>query len=148
MPKTPEGKTRSARNATRHGLLSRTIVLSGENRKLFERLLADFTNEFQPATPVQNALVENMAVARWRQMRIWSMEKEELTHEMRSQQDDEAPVTRAALAFRSLSDNSRSLDLLNRYETRYDRQFSRALARLLQLKGHVDFCQTNPDNPQ
>jgi hypothetical protein len=42
--------------------------------------------------------------------------------------------TKAALAFQTLSDASRSLvNSINRYETRYDRQFNRALSRLVSL---------------
>ena len=41
--------------------------------------------------------------------------------------------TKAALAFQTLSDASRSLELINRYETCYDRQFNRALSRLVSL---------------
>ena len=44
------------------------------------------------------------------------------------------PATRTALAVGDLADNCRSLDLFLRYETRYERQFHRALARLLDLK--------------
>ena len=66
-------------------------------------------------------------------MRIWGIEKANLTHEINKQDQaaQDAP-TRAALAFRSLSDGSRTLDLLHRYETRYDRQYARAY-RLLKL---------------
>jgi hypothetical protein len=43
-------------------------------------------------------------------------------------------ATPAALAFKSLSDNSRSLDLMNRYEARYERQYFRAHRRLLEVQ--------------
>ncbi len=83
-----------------------------------------------------------MAVARWRQMRIWGMEKASMEHQMRAQSEArdaneghpvEDTATRCALAFRTLSDDSRSLELINRYESRYDRQYLRAHHRFLQL---------------
>lgn len=40
----------------------------------------------------------------------------------------------AAFAFRHLSDNSRVLDLLLRYEVSFDRQFTRALNTLIKLR--------------
>jgi hypothetical protein len=51
-------------------------------------------------------------------------------------------------AFRELADESRTLDLLHRYEVRYDRQFARALNQLMKLADPnnplTQFCQTNP----
>ncbi len=134
-PKTPEGKLRSAGNSRRHGVLARTIVLDDERAASFTTLLAAFESELQPAGAVEQACVENMAVARWRMMRLWGMEKAGLQFQM-SKQDPAAhdPATKAAVAFRSLCDDSRSADLLNRYETRYDRQYARALNLLLKFK--------------
>jgi hypothetical protein len=133
-PVTPEGKAVSLRNRTRHGLLARSVVLEGENRVLFYRLFNDLHEEFGPATAVENALVETLAVASWRQMRIWGIEKAGLDYQISKQDEPVDPPTKAALAFQTLSDGSRSLELINRYETRYDRQFNRALARLISLR--------------
>lgn len=133
-PSSPEGKRRSSRNGLRHGLLAQAIVLDEEDASLFERLLRHYTDEFRPTTASAHALIENLTVARWRQMRLWAMEKEGLQQEIRNQHDpDLKPAARAAQAFRALTDQSRALDLMNRYETRYDRQFSRALSRLLEI---------------
>ena len=41
---------------------------------------------------------------------------------------------RFARVFRELSNNSRVLDLVHRYETGFDRQFSRALSLILKLR--------------
>ena len=42
--------------------------------------------------------------------------------------------TRAALAYRTLSDQSRWLDVFNRYEARFDRQLSRAIQRFHEVR--------------
>ncbi|HWF11455.1 MAG TPA: hypothetical protein VG297_23465 [Bryobacteraceae bacterium] len=47
---------------------------------------------------------------------------------------NENPATRGAIGFRGLSDDSRSLDLINRYDTRYERQYFRAHRRLLDVQ--------------
>lgn len=135
-PKTPAGKLRSARNSLRHGILARTIVLDEESAASFNRLLSAFERELQPRGPVEKGCVENMAVARWRMMRLWGMEKAGLQFEM-GKQDPTAHdgPTSAAMAFRALCNDGRSIDLLNRYETRYDRQYSRALNLLLKWRG-------------
>jgi hypothetical protein len=148
-PTTPEGKRKASRNSVRHGMLARTIVLEGESFDRFTALLAALKEELQPQTGIECALVENMAVARWRQMRLWGMEKAGIAYEIEKQQsaagsedtmNRDAP-TRAALAFRTLSDHSRSLELMNRYESRYDRQYCRALERLIQLREKSDFAK-------
>jgi hypothetical protein len=62
-------------------------------------------------------------------MRLWVLESANMGHEIRKQagiHEFESKATRAALAFRALSDESRSLELMNRYETRFHRQFIRA----------------------
>jgi len=139
-PVTPAGKLASSRNAITHGLLSATIVLQGESTDRFEKLLAALYAEFQPETPFEESLVENMAVARWRQRRIWGMEKAGMDHEVRRQAglsssiSTEDNVTRASLAFRTLSDDSRSLELINRYDSRYERQYYRAHRRFLEVR--------------
>jgi hypothetical protein len=128
-PKTPHGKRRSAQNARRHGLLSTTIVLPGEDPKAFARLLAGYQDEYQPATRTDRDLVETIAVARWRQMRLWGMEKANMMHEIASHPDGSSDdhATRAALAFRRLSDTGHSLDLQHRYDARLAGQYYRVL---------------------
>jgi hypothetical protein len=125
-PQTPEGKQASSRNAMTHGLLSGTVVRRRIGRT-FEALFSAVLEELQPQTPVEHSLVENMTVARWRQLRIRGMEKASMEYEI-SRRAEASPTpadnaTIAALAFRALSDDSRSLKLINRYEARYDRQY-------------------------
>ena len=134
-PVTTAGKRISSRNRIRHGILSRTVVLEGEDSRVFQHLLSELHAEFDPHGPVETALMEKMAVAHWREMRIWGLEKASLDHEIRQHASESAdPPTQAAIAFRALSDESRASELLNRYEARYDRQFARSLARLLDLQ--------------
>jgi len=133
-PKTPEGKRRSSLSSLRHGILAQTIVLEEEDGDAFSKLLRSFETEFVPQTPNEAAMIENLAVARWRLMRVWAIEKQGLTLEMKKQDPAVDPVSRATLAFRSLSDDSRALDTLHRYETRYDRQYSRALHLLFKAR--------------
>jgi len=104
-PTTPHGKSRSARNHTHHGLLAQTVVVPGENPASFKALLAALETELQPTNQIELNCVETVAVARWRLMRLWHMEKASLQHEM-SKQDPGArdPATHAALAFRALCD--------------------------------------------
>lgn len=147
-PVTAEGKAIVSRNAVRHGILAKNIVLDDESDGRFSALLAALHEEHQPRTITEVAFIDNMAVSRWRQMRLWSMERAGLDHEIRKQTSalpaEDAP-TRAALAFRALSDQSNTLELINRYEARYDRQFARSLQRFLNLRDHEK--ATLPNKP-
>jgi hypothetical protein len=137
-PVTPEGKRNSSRNSIKHGLLASTIVLKGEIEDRFLEVLNDLIVELQPETAVECSLVEMMAAARWRQLRLWGMEKAGMDYQIRNQAvgsgRGEDNATRASIAFRTLSDDSRSLDLINRYDSRYERQYLRAHRRLLEMR--------------
>jgi hypothetical protein len=135
-PVTPEGKAASRRSLgnSRHGLLARTLVIEGESRDRFIELLVSLQEEFEPATPTECALVENMVAARWRQLRLWSVESASLQQELTSQAESNAHLattTRAGIAYRSLSEHT---ERFNRYETRFDRQYDRAVERLFKLR--------------
>jgi hypothetical protein len=138
-PKTPEGKARSSRNATTHGLLAASVVLDGESKTRFYSLLNSLIDELKPVGPCEYALVESMAVARWRQMRLWGFQKAALAEEVRRHQADStgegAPADNhvaSAIAFRNLGQSSRALDLMHRYETAYFRMFGRSMDRFKQ----------------
>jgi len=136
-PKTAEGKRNTSRNATRHGILANTILIDGESRERFAALLNSCVLQFQPETPVEHSLVERIAVAQWRQTRIWSVEAAGLNREIRQQSDAALtadPPTRTLLAFRSLAGDTRHLYLMSRYEHRYDRMQYRAIEALERMQ--------------
>jgi hypothetical protein len=134
-PVTSGGKSISSRNATRHALLANTLTLNIELKDSFLDLVAELFDEFQPQTPFEESLVESMAAARWRLWRTWSIESAALNHEVGRQTSTEHCATRVALALRELSDHSRSLDLMSRYEVRYERQYLRFHRRLMEVRG-------------
>jgi hypothetical protein len=134
-PVTAKGKQNSSRNSIRHGLLAETVVLKEESTGRFFDLLNDLIAEHQPATPTEVMLVETIAVADWRRSRIWGMQKENFDHDVAScDVDTDSPALCAVLALRSSPESIRSHELLLRYEVAFDRQVSRALARLQQIQ--------------
>src|SRR5215469_7289528 len=135
-PTTEAGKQASSQNGVRHGILTQTVVLEGESKDRFEELHAALIAEFQPRTTTEAALVETMAIARWRLLRVLAIQKAGLDLEMAKQESQASPAYRAAIVFKNLADSSRLLDLLSRYEISFDRQFSRALSLLLKLRAN------------
>ena len=73
-PITPAGKTRSSRNATRHGLMAKCVVLENESREGFDSMQSEFVARFAPTDGVELGLVEEMLSAFWRQRRAWAIE--------------------------------------------------------------------------
>jgi hypothetical protein len=144
-PATPAGRLASAGNRLDHGMLAEAIVIEGEAADRLAALSEAFHGQLQPRDEVELAYVENMIMCRWRQIRLWELESANMGYEIRKQaqlHESETKRTRAALAFRSLSDESRSLELMNRYETRFARQFIRSHQCLLNLRANRD-----PDLP-
>jgi len=142
-PVTPEGKARVSQNAVTHGMLTRAIILQNESGDRFRELLESLVDEHQPEGPTENMLVETIAAARWRQLRLLSIETATMDHELDRQKE---PATlaefaalstdkRASLAFRLLAaDRGNAIDLMNRYESRLDRQIRSAEERLFRLR--------------
>ena len=74
-PVTPEGKARSAINATRHGLCARTMVLGeGEDGGELAALRAALLGRWQPVDAAEAHLVEELVFAAWRQVRLRAVE--------------------------------------------------------------------------
>jgi hypothetical protein len=155
-PTTPEGQAISARNSVRHGMTSKTVVLTNESSVRFEQILESYVNYFQPQNEVEMDLVEEMAVAKWRQRRAWSVETATLDHEMDCQDPELAKKwgrldhpTRLALAHESLAQRTQSLNLIGRYETRLRRHYDKSLQNLYLVRSKTCSGETNflPDEP-
>ena len=148
-PVTEEGKKASSQNARCHDQLSSCIVLKAECTPEFDQLMDSLIDEFQPSTANETALIETMAVARWKLWRNWIYHSALLEVEI-TKQDPEVgsePVI-AALAFKALADSSHSLQLLHRYETSLDRQYSRALNNLLKGRAAAGTQSATPAEPE
>jgi len=122
-------------------MLSKTVLIEGESHVHFAALLAELHEEFQPLPGVETSLLEKMAVYRWRQLRLWGMEAAVVTEEIHKQKEmadtgSEAvsAIARAVFATRKLTDHSRLLEFIARYESRCDRQYNRAHNRLFELQ--------------
>ncbi len=145
-PVTPEGKRNSARNLINHTLISGTVVLKNESMRRFNDLAAALILQFQPRNSAEISLVQTMTAARWRVLRLWGIQTAGFELEM-ARQDPSAGsgAFLAAVAFRSLADNSRALALQHRLEATYDRQYNQALAALLRLRERPD--SSAPSSP-
>ena len=143
-PKTPQGKERSAQNASRHGLLARCIVLQTESTAAFQAIMTEYIRRFQPADDVEMALVEEMAAAFWRQRRCWAIETRLFDNAIETDLAADS-IGRIAGAFSTLAD-APSLALTHRYETRLHNMYQRALRSLVLLRAERAPKEPNPDS--
>ena len=140
-PVTPEGKRRSSLNNITHCLSGKTIVLTTEDPAEFDALRQGYYIRFQPADPVEADLVDRMVASQWVLCRAWKVETAALDHSMDVMHKEiKKTYTRIDhetvlyLGFKELSDNSTSLGNIQRYMTRLQRNFDRALAQLRILR--------------
>jgi hypothetical protein len=118
-PRTDPGKQRSSLNALRHGLTARTAVLPTEDRATFDQHCRGFFEEFQPATPTENHLVQELADTSWRLRRVPLIEATLLANANRPSQH---------------SETIQSLSMLGLHGARLSRQFQKTLQQLRELQ--------------
>ena len=118
-PVTPAGKANSGRNSSRHGLLSKAVVLKGESRRRFQDIIDRLNSSLNPDTDIDHLLIGRMAAAHWRQIRLWETENSGVSN---------------------VTPTDKSL------ETRLDRQFMRNLNGYLRLRT-VQPPISDPTNP-
>jgi hypothetical protein len=113
-PRTSNGKERSKYNAVKHGIFSKVVVLEGEPRGTFDRLLSELFSDLQPVGELERILVEKIAILVWRYRRLIVTEAKDSKTTLLSDADE----TRW------------NKDNLLRYEASIERAFDRALTQL------------------
>jgi len=75
-PKTPEGKAKSAQNATTHGLTASSDVIKGESQEQFDAQRNRLFDELAPQTLIQEILTDRIATLAWRLKRAERMQNQ------------------------------------------------------------------------
>lgn len=123
-PRTRQGKQRASRNATKHGVFSKVIILDSESKVEFKELLAGLRETLQPEGALEDLLVEKLGTLAWRQRRLLLAESAEIrkkTEFVESDQRDQERETgerlwsmSALLGGRGLMGNTHNGDVLER----------------------------------
>ena len=140
-PRTPEGLAAVRLNGLKHGLCAETLVLEGESESDFHTLLDSLYAEHGPATPTEELLVSQLAMAAWRLRRLYNMEGgffcvQALNLEQTIDEDyaNLSTADRQAIVFLTDSKGPYTLAKFGRYEARLERSIYRALHELQRLK--------------
>src|SRR5580658_1812954 len=115
-PRTAAGKQRSSQNALTHGLTSRSPVLAPEDPAAYQLHCRQFFDEYQPATPTESQLTQEIADTAWRLNRIPLLEAALLDRAANP------PTEQAAIDF-DIVDAHRALATLGMHYQRLSRQF-------------------------
>ncbi len=129
-PISEEGRRRSSQNARKHSFFASYSMLPGEDREEFDALLLAYLQEYTPATLTESHFVHDLADSEWRLQRVRGYLADLQTNVMSKFQARRTP----AEAFHHLAKEGPTLSLLLRYETKFQRQYEKALQQLLMLQ--------------
>jgi hypothetical protein len=123
-----KGKAASSRNATRHGLTSKQIVLPGEDAAEYDEVRHDLIDTYAPANANERILVEELAASSWRLMRARRQETAILAKIAEGTQNPDLAI--AAFFLEKPKDVAR----LTRYIASFERAYYRAQSLLDKLR--------------
>jgi hypothetical protein len=135
-PRTAAGKQRSSMNALTHGLTSRSPVLVTEDPAAYQIHSRQFFDEYQPATPTETQLTQELIDTAWRINRIPALEAALLDRA------SNPPTEQAAIDFDIVDAHralQKTLDKLGEIQSERRLEQERALkqaAALLELHKH------------
>jgi len=126
-PRTELGKRRASRNAAKHGLYSKVVLLEGERKREYNELLTELQKYFQPVGKLEELLVDKLAAVLWRHRRLISIEVAEL-----KRSKEAAPSVEDMLSGKG--PDMPVLDRFVRCETAFERTVDRILYQLERLQ--------------
>ena len=129
-PKSDRGKALSAQNAKRHGLLAKAVVAGSEDEKAFLGLVRSLSEEFAPASALEEQLVQKLAISFWRDRRLATAERIAMEAEVVKDQEETWPT-----AYRRLRQSEGVLEikdslLFGRYQVMVTNEIKRTLVML------------------
>jgi hypothetical protein len=125
-PKTPEGKDVVSSNALKHGLLSREILIPGEDEAALQELGERLRTELQPVGELEDLLVERVIASTWRLRRLARVEAGIFARELYESLSDQG-ASALGLAFIRDGNGANAFSKLSRYETTIERGLYKAL---------------------
>ena len=137
-PKSPDGKARVARNALKHGLLSKDVLMEGESPSELNAFRKAMAAELAPEGEVESLLADRAVASAWRLRRANGLERdvvEQLLDRQRALHRSGDPyadvlqLTARQAAAHTLHKTD-TYSKLSRYEAHIERSLYRALHEL------------------
>jgi len=146
-PRTRKGKEAVKRNALKHGILARAVVIPGkEDAVEFRRLHDWLRKDKQPKGFLEEILVENIVICYWRLRRVLRSEMGEIQKELnvdeeskkldllRNGDEDQEDSDYAPAIISSCLPSREAADKLLRYAITIERQLHWAMSQLERLQ--------------
>ena len=141
-PRTPTGKTRSKRNAVKHGILSQA-VLRQESQSEYDSLARGLRRDLMPHGMLEEMLVEKLGIILWRYRRLLLAERaaiqeqistaEELEKQKYMPTDRETEIASAAVT----NDNNRLREFARQAARRSEQVAGKLQSNRLDLFRHA-----------
>jgi hypothetical protein len=127
-PRTDAGKQTVSRNAEKHGLASKMFFLHDDEKPAFEALRDALADHYDPATAHEQALLEELAEAKWRCRTARIMEASFLGIVVEEQRKADSSLTVERALARVFIDESlqKRLRLMMRYLASAERSAEKA----------------------
>ena len=139
-PRTNGGKTRTAKNALKHGLLAQDAVLPGEDPADFDQHLVSFEETYLPRNRVEKEIVRQIADVTWRMQRLSRIETAVIAAGIDNTNrlyPDPVPEGRRGQTHalgRAMLTRTKLLDNLARYDGRLSRRFFRGVELMINIR--------------
>ena len=152
-PRSPEGKARSAGNATTHGLsslnsnpLAPGCFLKIEDEAQFRILLGEYVTTYLPQQRDELDLLTEAAYAKWRQQRLWIAETNTIEIAIAQNESDLRKSLPTANSNAHLANGmAKSAEMLKLY-IRYGAQLHRHYLRCLKELRDLQISRPSPDD--
>ena len=158
-PRTAEGKATASRNATTHGLTSKSLltptILEGESQEDFDDLLNDYTQRFRPVDGLEARMVHNMVGIEWQLRRMRLIEESLIEMELAdpmvgvmigAPMQETTGCYKVAKAFEQLAQRG-TVQLINRVLSRLNRELASAIKQFLDLRKNLPVPEEPADEP-
>lgn len=134
--KTEEGKAVSKYNALKHGILSKEVLLEGEDEKTLIEVGKKLRAELEPQTELELVLVDRITANVWRLRRVMQIEREMMDDDRTHESHSTGKIYRDPLGKALSSDfaNHDTYGKLIRYETSIERGIYKALHELQRIQ--------------
>lgn len=138
-PKTAAGKAVASRNALKHGLLSKVVLLPGDDGVAFQRLTREMRAALAPLGDLEIFLADRVITSAWRLRRALQIERDMMTADLENRlmwwtmhEDESTPKPTLGQVVGQCEDEG--LGKVTRYESHLERTFYRALHELQRLQ--------------
>ena len=141
-PRTNSGKTRTSKNALKHGLLAQDAVLPGEDPADFDQHLTSFEDTYLPRNRVEKEIVRQIADVVWRMQRLSRIETAVIAagiENSRRFNHDTGPMPedreeRTNILGWAMLTRTKLLNNLARYDAHLGRRFYRAVELMIDIR--------------